>query len=180
MRTFLALDPDADASAFLRDQITQLQREPWARHVSWVDDASLHLTLRFLGEVGATQLAELKQLLNVSATAPLSLVLTEPRYFPNPRFPRVIACMIEKNAALRALAMLCETAAQAIGLPAERRDFSAHITLGRTKDNFPAGSSLPAFRHTQQMASHTVTLYSSELTPQGAVYTKLHEFGFGA
>jgi RNA 2',3'-cyclic 3'-phosphodiesterase len=180
MRTFLALDPDADASAFLRDQITQLQREVWARHVRWVDDASLHLTLRFLGDVSAAQLDELKQLLNVSATAPLSLVLTEPRYFPNPKYPRVIACMVEKNAALRALAVLCETAARAVGLAAERRDFNAHITLGRTKDNFPADSNLPSVRHSQQMACRGVTLYSSELTPRGALYNRLHEFCFAA
>jgi 2'-5' RNA ligase len=68
-----------------------------------------------------------------------------------------------------------------LGFPVEDRPFRAHLTLGRIKD--PSGltgindalNKNSAFTAGEFIADK-LFLFQSNLTPQGAVYTKLAEF----
>jgi 2'-5' RNA ligase len=77
------------------------------------------------------------------------------------------------------LAQRCEAASQLIGLPAEKRDFSAHVTLGRIKEDAPGGLRLPQIAATQPqpMACDRVTLFQSILTPKGVLYETVRHWG---
>lgn len=176
VRAFFALDPDPAAVDFLHAQIARVRMQPWAQHVRWVDDAAFHITTRFLGEIDEGQLRGAIDLLDLGAASKLQIELGSARFFPNPKHPRVVACMIARNPALKALAAACETLAQAIGLTAERRDFTPHITLGRIKDAFPADAVLPQADLSHAFHCDKLTLYKSELTASGAQYSVLHTF----
>jgi len=154
---------------------------PWANAVRWVSVDNLHLTLRFLGDIAPAQaeryIGALRQGLTQVADLPgLSLRVSGPRLFPRPSHPRVIACLAESNATLTALADLAEACATGIGLAAEKRPFNGHITLGRLRDPLPQGAVLPKEEEGTLMRPTAITLYKSELSPRGAIYTALHTF----
>jgi len=181
MRAFLALEPDPPALAMLKNTLRQLRESRIARDVKWVGEDNLHLTMRFLGEIDDAQKNKLADLL--SAQAPASgqartLRMSEPRMFPKPSQARVIACMLQQDAWLSRLAEICEQCAQHIGLPAERRPFNGHITLGRTRETFQwrAFEAWPATSTPFNAAG--LTLFKSMLTPRGAIYEQLAFFKF--
>jgi 2'-5' RNA ligase len=87
--------------------------------VRWTDPATIHLTLRFLGEVGAERVAAVRQAVAEAAAAsrPLELVVTGAGGFPSPRRPRVLWLGVGGEvAALWALAADLEARLAAIGL----------------------------------------------------------------
>lgn len=181
MRAFLALELDARTHIALHSMLRSLQKAAFARDVKWVSDDNLHLTLRFLGEIDEAQKNRLIELLTRQMPeigAPGVLQVSEPRLFPRPAQARIIICMVAQDAWLSRLADMCERCAQAIGLPAERRPFTSHITLGRTRKSFEW-----RLFDAQPIASiplipSGLALFKSTLMPGGAVYAPLARFNF--
>ncbi|OYT71692.1 MAG: RNA 2',3'-cyclic phosphodiesterase [Chloracidobacterium sp. CP2_5A] len=181
MRAFLALDPDPSARAALCRYRRRLLQAPWSRHVKWVAEASLHLTIRFLGEVDAAALTALTARLEAALEQPaalgaVELSLTEPRFFPSARQPRAIACLVAAPPALLALAALAEAAARAAGLAARDRPFHGHVTLGRTRPAWPSGTRLGFPPEQTAWRADALTLYRSDLLPDGPRYAELRRF----
>lgn len=185
LRAFLALDFDADALRVLAAHLSRLRALPWAREVRWVSPENLHLTLRFLGDVTPNQAERFVEafgagLARIADMAELTLTVTPPRFFPTLSRPRVIACLIESNPTLTALAELAEACAVRIGLERETRPFNGHITLGRIRDSFPRDAGLPSDKAITPMRPVAITLYESKLDPHGAIYTPLHSFSLSS
>lgn len=181
MRAFIALEPDPPAHAVLQTYLRRLRQASFARNVKWVSEDNLHATMRFLGDIDELQKDRLIEMLDaqVPALGPANPQhLSEPRLFPKPAQARIITCMIERDEWLSRLADICEQSAQTVGLPAERRPFTGHITLGRTRDTFQSRSfETWQSEWTPLIPSH-LTLYKSTLTPQGPIYQVLAKFGF--
>ncbi|NII10075.1 RNA 2',3'-cyclic phosphodiesterase [Oleiagrimonas sp. C23AA] len=139
IRAFIALCPDAES----RQQLVQLQRElrptlPAAARWPHADD--LHLTLRFLGAIDPTTLAQVTARLQALSVPTLPPVRTESlQAWPQPQHARVLVLSTQLNTATRELAERCEQIATACGLAANTRAFRPHITLARP----PAGASSP-------------------------------------
>ncbi|MDW8052939.1 MAG: RNA 2',3'-cyclic phosphodiesterase [Anaerolineae bacterium] len=180
MRAFLALVPDSSALEVLRAYQRVLMRERWAEQVKWVSAQHWHLTLRFLGEITDTQRLQLARQLNVALREQriqsVRVRFSQPQFFPSPRQPRVIACLVESTPLLQQLAELAEASAQRIGLPPERKPFKGHITLGRTRGDFPLNVALPFDEARSPFVANTVVLFKSDLTPSGPIYTTLDVF----
>ena len=71
------------------------------------------------------------------------------------------------------LAERVERAVVSAGLPAERRRFRAHLTLGRVRNrSFPSVGDEPA-PDCPAFPVEEIVLFQSELLPSGAVYTPL-------
>jgi len=150
-----------------------------APRVSWVKPAGMHLTLKFLGDVPEAGVPPLGDALRaaVAPHVPFRLALAGTGAFPDWRRPRVVWAGVADGAEpLAALAASVEHALAPLGLPPERRPFSPHLTLGRIKE--PDG--LDALLRLAQahgrddfgaMTVREVTLYRSDLSPQGATYT---------
>lgn len=142
----------------------------------WVSPESLHLTLRFLGEVPA---ASVDAITGAVATAvagirPFALALGAPRAFPTPRRARVLVLEVAKSEALARLAAAVERGVVAAGLAPETRRFRPHVTLARLR----RGKDFPAVTATDTPAAETfdvaeVVLFQSELRSSGARYTAL-------
>lgn len=165
MRLFTAIDIPADVKAALAALLDRLR--PLAK-LNWIPLEKLHITTKFIGEwpdKPEARLDELKAALaSVRAPAPVDIVIRGLG-----RLPRVLYAAVEPNEGLTALAAATE---RAVGVPAEDRAYSPHITLARTRKRVPHMdldvSTIGSFR------ASSFALYLSA----AGKYTKLQEFTF--
>ena len=197
MRTFIALE----LSNPIKHELSRLQQELTKSNadVKWVKPENIHLTLKFLGNIDETKLEQIKHILDgiSSEEKPFEIHLSELGAFPNLNRPRVLWVGLDKGSSeTKQIAAALETELQKIGFPKEERPFSAHLTLGRVKSGknrdcphgypskgteknrdcpplYPSKWTVPIF----QQITH-ITLFQSELTPRGPIYTSLHEAKF--
>ncbi|MBS1911667.1 MAG: RNA 2',3'-cyclic phosphodiesterase [Bacteroidetes bacterium] len=181
-RCFYAVKFDAGVTAALAAEIAALARH--GADVRWSGTGNLHLTLRFLGEIGSGALAEAARLLDSGrGLHPFTLRARGLGAFPSLRAPRVIWAGVEAEARtdhdhLLALQKETESWARAIGLPAEQRPYSPHITLGRVARPSPGLQELMNEVITRTFESgfcriDSVALMRSELRPEGPRYTTI-------
>ena len=135
MRLFVAIDiPDAVGAAL--DAFQGLLR-PTAK-LSWSDVTNLHITTKFIGEWPADRIADVTLALGtVPMAGPIEISVKGIGWFPNQRRPRVFWAGVEGGEPLRALARDTEQSLAALGVPAEGRPYSAHLTLARIRETVP-------------------------------------------
>ncbi|NIA13087.1 MAG: RNA 2',3'-cyclic phosphodiesterase [Nitrospiraceae bacterium] len=184
MRIFIAVELPKPVKQALQELSGRLRAK--SERVSWVHPDRMHLTLRFLGDVGPEPLDALRERLRpaYAGRAPFTLCVEGAGVFPNRRRPSVVWAGIGPvEGPLAKIQAEAEDAARAIGLPAEKRAFRPHLTLARIRDP-RAGAPLlarldrePAFRAGEFLVD-AVSLFSSELTRQGPIYRRVEEFSF--
>jgi RNA 2',3'-cyclic 3'-phosphodiesterase len=167
MRLFVALAiPDSVAATMFLIQAGV----PGAK---WQTREQLHLTLRFIGEVDGRDANMIDDALSAISAPPFTLALKGVGEFGS-KNPRALWAGVSDPAAVTHLARKVETAMQRIGLPAEERKFTPHVTLARLRGAL-------AGRVIDYLADHALyasapfevrefRLYSSTLTPNGSVY----------
>jgi 2'-5' RNA ligase len=174
MRLFVALAlPDAVAEGLLAIQFGV----PGAR---WSTREQLHLTLRFIGEVDGRDAADIDDALSLIAEPRFALELHAVGEFGG-KNPHALWAGVRPNDALKHLARKIETALQRIGLPAEERKFTPHVTLARLRAA-PKGRVLDYLTDHALYASgafevESFILYSSVLTDDGSIYTAERDYG---
>jgi 2'-5' RNA ligase len=151
--------------------------------IKWVRKTSVHLTLKFLGDIPLQQVGQIGTALQraVRGLRPFSLSGRGVGVFPDFRRPRVVWTGISGDVeSLQEVYAAVEHALKAEGFAGERRPFRAHLTVGRIKG--PINKQLLRSALAEQEAFETdpfkvasVILYQSTLQPQGAVYTRLAE-----
>jgi 2'-5' RNA ligase len=178
MRLFVALDLPAATVQSLEELLDRLR--PLAR-IHWSPPANLHITTKFIGEWPEARVDELKAALAaVEPRVPLAIQVRRVGFFPNPHAPRVFWCGIEAPG-LASLAEAADRATATLGIPAETRPFSPHLTLARIKERIDlqplreAIAGLPSLDFGSFEAA-SFFLYRSTLRSAGSVYTKLAEF----
>ncbi|MDI6743476.1 MAG: RNA 2',3'-cyclic phosphodiesterase, partial [Smithella sp.] len=101
------------------------------------------------------------------------------------RRPRVLWCGVTGDVdRLITLQKKLDSDFAAIGFPAEDRPFKAHLTLARIKDSRDITGMSEALKKFDMFTAggfiaDKLFLFQSNLSPQGAVYTKLAEFALG-
>jgi len=167
MRLFVGLELPPELRARLALMMTGL---PGAR---WVDPESLHLTLRFVGEVDEHQAAILDEALTQIKRPPFELQVTGCGIFAHRRGPEAVWVGVASTPPLVDLQAAIERAAVRSGEAPEEKRFRPHITLARLKDtpaprlqSFVAGNNL--FKDTVQIGHFT--LFSSILRESGPLY----------
>ena len=185
-RTFIAIELDGAVRARFEALQGALRRA--GADVRWVKPDRAHLTLKFLGEATADQIAAMQGALDeiAAAEAPFEVAFQGLGVFPNERRPRVVwVGIIEGVDRLRALAAAIDERAAAAGFERERRGFSPHVTLGRFRsasgserlhEVMKSNAGFDAGR----MEAVEVRLIHSMLSPQGPTYVPLHAARFGA
>jgi len=145
--------------------------------VRWLSPDHLHLTIRFIGEVAADRAAAIRETLSGAVAAPFVCRLQGVGRFPAKGRPRVIWVGVHAETGLMELAEMVEQRLRAIGILPEERPFSPHITLARLKEISPAlvTSYLAGHEqfHSEPFTVHAYHLYSSLLTPKGAIHTRI-------
>ena len=184
MRAFIAVELPDQTKQELVDMAAQLRRS--GVRASWVRPERMHLTLRFLGEIGEDQAEAAGEFL---ASAYAGRDVFECRLhgagaFPNARRPNVLwAGIAPLEGGLAETQAVAEEAAQRIGLKAERRSFHPHLTLGRIRRPEKAGDVSRALRPLAEFCgAHFLvdgaSLFSSTLTPDGPIYERIRECRF--
>jgi 2'-5' RNA ligase len=177
VRTFVAVDLHHD----LRRRLAALQTAlaPSFPGLRWVRPDKIHLTLRFLGNASPAQISHVATLLAPAAAAAEGIGATVAGLglFPDRRSPAVLWVGISAGENLPLLQAACEAAAVRAGFPAEPRPFRAHLTLGRWRDRVPRPS-LPA-ADLGPTRFETLTLFQSDLRPDGSVYSVLRRWRLG-
>ncbi len=145
---------------------------------------NLHVTLKFLGDVRASRIAEI-----VGAVAPVcrsmcpvDVTLAGVGVFPHRRRPSVLWVGIEPAELLIELAVSIDVQLARLGFASEARSFHPHLTLGRIKGNAPQGIfellDLYAGENLGTAKFDRAALLQSELKPSGSAYTALEMFPF--
>ncbi|MFO0983926.1 MAG: RNA 2',3'-cyclic phosphodiesterase [Planctomycetota bacterium] len=131
MRTFIAVE----LSDLVRARLAALKdaRVVTGARVRWVAAESLHLTLKFLGEVDPLRVPELAQAMRAVAGrfTPLRLVVRGLGCFPDARSPRIFWAGLDAEPLLPELARAIEARFTQLGFAAEDRPFKSHVTLAR-------------------------------------------------
>jgi 2'-5' RNA ligase len=139
----------------------------------WMADDQLHLTLRFIGEVDENVAHDIDDTL-VGLRAPaFTMELAGVGEFGG-KTPRALWAGVRPNEALMHLQRKIETALQRIGLPAEERKFSPHVTLARLKAA-PSEKVIAFLAHHALYASGSFpvdqfVLFSSHPSSNGSIY----------
>lgn len=178
IRLFVALDFPPE----VRERLAGLQGGvPGAR---WSEPDTLHLTLRFIGEVPENQGQDIDAALAGIDAAPFPLTLDGVGSFGHGRGARVLWAGVEHSTALAHLAAKVESALVRAGLPADERKFTPHVTLARLRDANAERvvrflSERGFFRAGPMLMDHFV-LYRSHLGKGGSVYEPLAAYPLAA
>jgi len=178
-RLFIALDlPDpvkAGIEAWEREELTDPALRPVRRE-------ALHVTLAFLGYRAEKEIPRLAEIVEASAAPPPRIELSGPVAKPSPNRARLFALPADSPDTVGLQAGLeRELVASRLYEP-EKRSFWPHVTVARVRpegrgSKRPARVSRPPGRLPQELlqpfSGVRMTLYRSELLPQGAQYTPL-------
>lgn len=182
LRAFIASDIPPEIKQAISSQTTSLRKES-GRAVRWVTPENIHLTLKFLGEVSASNLELLAQALRAECAQTTSFTVSVEGLgcFPNPRRPRILWVGLTAPPALNRLQHQVEAIAARLGYPPEDKPFSPHLTIGRVREQASPAElqSLRILLEQTTVASlgtftiQEIHLYKSDLKPEGPIYTRL-------
>jgi RNA 2',3'-cyclic 3'-phosphodiesterase len=184
VRLFVALEiPSA-----VRDNLAAMIRElrPLAPQLKWVRVENLHITLKFIGETNAENLAAIRRALSsVPSRQSVDLHLRGLGFFPNEKRPAVLWAGIEASESLGKLAGDIDRALETVGIAREQRTFTPHLTIARVSnfslpEKLRAGIQQNVTRDFGALSSREFHLIESNLKASGAEYTTLQSFSLVA
>lgn len=187
-RTFIAIDLGETARAALGREIGRLRRA--LPGIRWTNPESLHLTLAFLGELDEPRLLGAMAAASAAAVqvAPFTLELAGFGTFGPQRAPRVVwAGVGGEREALSAAEVRLREALSVRGFLPDERPFSPHLTLARLPER-PGPGDVERLRAALREGRHekapfrveALAVMKSELSREGARYSRLRECRFGA
>ncbi len=183
IRTFVAIELPEE----VKNSLAKILRDispGYERFVKWIKSDSIHLTLKFLGNISTGSVDDITQALTDAASGPkaFTLELGGLGAFPNLKSPRVLWVGVEGDVptALNLQGQI-DQALTKLGFAVEKRGFSPHLTVGRLRDKASsrersAVGKLVSEYEVKENPSFTVerlNLMRSTLTSSGAIYDRL-------
>ncbi len=182
IRSFIAVElPDE-----LKLELVKLQaqlKSGTQSPVKWVDPDSIHLTLKFLGNIATDRIGEITKAMDEAARTipPFHLEVKDLGVFPNLKRVQIawvgISGEVDK---LGQLQQRIESNLAHLGFAPESRPFTAHLTLARLRNQ----ATLDERQRFGQLIDETrfragnikvnaISLIRSRLTRQGAIYDRI-------
>jgi len=181
LRSFIALP----LSLQTQQQIAALQRQLRSRFPALKTPRAenLHLTLHFLGDQPQELLAKVGQLmLSIGQKKKnFNLTLKGLGFFPHQRRPRILWLGVAPEVELQKIQQQLGGGLTQLGVETDQRPYRPHLTIGRFRKTPAHTDSLCPFL-SQKCSSLNIdrmVLYTSELTPRGAVHTPFTTAMFG-
>lgn len=145
----------------------------------WQTAEQLHITLRFVGEVGGREAAMLDDALAGIEAPAFDLQLHGVGQFGNKQ-PHALWAGIRKSDALEHLQRKVDTAIRRVGQPQDAHKFTPHVTVARLRN--PENGKMIAWLAdyglftSPEFRVDAFHLYSSRLTSDGSVYAVEREY----
>ena len=183
IRSFIAIELPDEAKEGLARLRNELQRNEHG-FVKWVDPGGIHVTLKFLGNIPAGQVAEITGAIGeaTQGISPFHLEISGLGAFPSVRQPRVLWVGVGgETDKLSRLQQNVDSALAALGFAREERPFAPHLTLARVREgtsgperrSFSELLGSATFENKYPVEVEAVKLMRSELTRAGAIYSSL-------
>lgn len=179
IRTFIAISlPES-----VIDAIGKMQKKVKKSgfKMRWVKPENIHITLKFLGDIHPDMIQPIVNCMDRCGKEyyPVTLFSKGIGVFPGLKRPRVLWAGIDgETSALRTIQEQLDGQLGKTGIPKENRPFKGHLTIGRFKGNADSRKLVSVIREfsvfeTESFSAATLSLYKSDLTPSGAVYTQI-------
>jgi len=189
VRSFIAIELPDELKLGLFQLQAQLKtgKQP---PVKWVDPYSIHLTLKFLGNISTDKISGITGAIETAAqgVSPLYLELKGLGAFPNLRRVQVVWVGLSGELArLGELQRRIESNLAPLGFAPESRPFKPHLTLARLReqaslDERQSFGELIAGTRSEAVygfKADSISLMRSQLTREGAIYSRLGLVGLG-
>jgi 2'-5' RNA ligase len=182
IRSFIAVELPPELKQALASLQTKLK--PDNPTVKWVNPANIHLTLKFLGDVDVAITSKITAALEeaVKGTPPFDIEASKLGVFPNMNRIQIIWVGLYGDLPkLSQLQKRIEESLEPLGFPPEGRPFTPHLTLARVRDfarpedrqKLGQLISNASFEGKYTIPVNAVYLMKSQLTREGAIYTKI-------
>lgn len=180
MRLFLAVNLPGEVRQTLWDATAALRAA--SLPVRWVRPESMHLTVKFLGDVPDDREAAIVAGLEAAVVGakPFTLDVGGFGAFPNPGRPQVVWIGVDAMPPLEILQHRVEREMERLGFPLEGRPFHPHLTLGRVRKNVRPRdvpnmeTALAELACQATVPVRSLDLMQSTLRSDGAVYAVRH------
>jgi len=185
MRTFVAIEIPEPLKLNLNRSVEELRSGLKDGLIRWVRLESMHLTLKFLGEIEMEQVHTIQGVLDQVAQrfSSFNLEIAGFGCFPNFSRPRVVWVGFKPEGGdLPRLQSELTSRLEKIGFEREQRGYHPHLTLGRVRKGL-SGSDMKLISIWAQEAqigtvgrfeADAINLIRSVLKPDGAMYSNLH------
>ncbi|AKI96960.1 RNA 2',3'-cyclic phosphodiesterase [Kosmotoga pacifica] len=179
MRTFIAIDTGQKVAEIVDIVVEKLKRMGFK--ASWVPGSNAHLTLAFLNEVKDEKVELIASMLSKRLRGFPTFTFSTGKlgFFRHKNLPRVIWIGVKSSPILNNLFRETRVALESLGFNVDE-NFHAHITVGRMKFSPPYWRKLIETVEIEEVIVPVseVSLFKSELSPEGAKYTKLFSCSF--
>ncbi len=192
IRTFIAVSFSGDAAMFFQELQARLKGAKI--RASFPEPSTIHLTLKFLGDIQASMVPEICQCISGTVLKFKKEVTSDNKdnpceiitlwsgglgVFPSIARPKIIWAGVHgQTNRLEKLHDLLDLALNRIGFKREKRGFTPHFTLARIKKKINPEKIMDIVRDSAGLKSgklmcSSIVFYRSKLTPAGAVHTEL-------
>ena len=146
--------------------------------------SQLHVTLRFIGEWNEEKLLSLEERLQEAAVnfESFDAEIKGLDGFPNLKRPKVLFVPVDAGKeSFAGLSRLISKRIETLGIKRDDKELHPHVTLGRVRDEQDASKAVQTLRESG-LALGTgwkvkgFSLFKSQLSPVGAVHTRLRDF----
>lgn len=192
MRAFLAVE----LSEELRQQISRVQQQMRNEldsdrdvRVTWVRPATIHMTVKFLGDIDEQHAQPLREAIRevIGASLDFSIPMDRAGVFPRPVEPRVIWIgpsrdwdAGETGKRLTAIVRSIDAACARFGAAREDKPWRPHLTIGRVRSGerevgrvLAKSGLLAQPLSIDPLPVTSVALMKSDLRPDGPLHTEL-------
>lgn len=177
IRTFIAVKISPEVEKVLDSLMGEMRRMPAS--VKWVKPQSIHITLKFLGEITREELEKVFAGVQtaVGEYPSFTLKTADGGAFPSLERPKVFWVGLDPRGKERLIPLqqAIEASLASRGFSREKRSFSPHLTVGRVKGSLHLREISQHFSAysfpTIEFPVDEVLVMKSQLTPGGAVYT---------
>lgn len=167
MRLFVAIEVEPN------EEIGKILSKTRKLGLRTVAEDNLHINLKFLGEVGESQIEGIKKALDSAAGfGKFDVELKNIGAFPNADFIRVVWAGV-RSEKVSALASLIDCGLERLGFNKEK-SYTPHITLARVPKRVQGLKELLEERDFGRQEVKEIHLIKSTLTPEGPRYDKIH------
>ena len=184
VRTFLSIPVIEDIK--LKKNMLYSTLEESKLTINWVRNSNLHLNVKFIGQTPETSIGKIIECLSkiTSSIKPFSVEVSGTGCFPISTRPKTLWLGISGNfKPLTAMVNEIEDKLFKIGFSKEKKEYIPHISVARISYPQKVNPDINIFLRSSydviDLEIDRVQFFSSELLPNGAIYSLLKTFPLG-